>query len=107
MILKNKYSKWTVLHPVYATQDVEIHYHMEDKWRSAWICEMIIYVLQMNNEIAFFHPQAWVGTISHELKLHISIILFNFSSNTLFLLFLRILVIINVSFIYHRKQKRS
>lgn len=107
MILKNKYSKWTVLHPVYATQDVEIHYHMEDKWRSAWICEMIIYVLQMNNEIAFFHPHAWVGTISHELKLHISIILFNFSSNTLFLLFLRILVIINVSFIYHRKQKRS
>lgn len=59
MVLQNKYSKLTVLYPVYATQDVEIHYHMDDKWRSAWICEMIIYVLQMNNEITFFHPHAY------------------------------------------------
>lgn len=42
MILQNKYSKWTVLYPACATQDVEIHYCMDDKWRSAWICEMII-----------------------------------------------------------------
>lgn len=42
MILQNKYSKLTVLYPACATQDVEIHYCMDDKWRSAWICEMII-----------------------------------------------------------------
>lgn len=51
MILQNKYSKWTVLYPIYATQDVEIHNCIDNKWKSSQICEMIIiYILQMNNE---------------------------------------------------------
>lgn len=82
MILQNKYSKWTVLYPVYAIQDVEIHNCVDDKWKSTWICEMIIiYILQMNNEITFSHPCAY-DLFLMSWKLLITIILFKFFSLT-------------------------
>lgn len=78
MILQNKYSKWTVLYPIYATQDMEIHNCIDDKWKSSQICEMIIiYILQMNNEITFSHSRVY-DLFLMSWKLLISIILFIF-----------------------------
>lgn len=87
MILQNKYSKLTVLHPIYANQDVEMCYHMDDKWRSIWICEMIIYVLQMNNEIVLLHPHAYdLFLMSWNYTFQLFFLIF--SPNILFLPFL-------------------